>query len=94
MAREVRRIFPANKFPLNPDEDGCLPECPFGVKVNFHLEACVGCPHAESDPDSCEACPTCGSLQVARINSFTCQACVYYIQEMDSQVICSHPLSE
>lgn len=85
---QVGRANPVNKFPLQLTEDNQYMECPFGVKVQYP-EDCTVCEPYASCSCMCENCP---KVPVARINSCTCQRCVYYIQELDSQVICGHPI--
>lgn len=85
----LKRVWPATKIPVVPDSDGCYPYCPYGVKVDPELEG-MGC---ENPAGSCRRkCTCCTQWCVTRIESPTCQACVYYIQNLDDQVICTHPI--
>ena len=87
--KSIKRVWPATKIPLVPESDGSYPYCPYGVKVDPAIEGDV-C----SDFECCHSmhCHSCPKQPIARIDSPTCQACVYYIQNLDDQVICTHPI--
>ncbi len=74
------------KIPIRVEDGVWVTPCPYGVLVNPALDFVKECPCQGGE------LPERGS--VAGAGSLTCKACTYFIQILDSQVICGYRLNK